>query len=98
VELPHGVGCLEEVLAEQVEAISKLRFRGSHEMEERLAAPLPPDLAEWLHITTSGDWFCEVMAAAATKAAAVEWTASCLGLDPGGILAIGDSPNDSAMP
>jgi hypothetical protein len=46
VELPHGVGCLEQVLAEQVEAISKLRFRGSHEMGERLVVALPPDLAE----------------------------------------------------
>ena len=37
------------------------------------------------------------MAAGVTKAAAIEWTASHLGLGTGGILAIGDSPNDIPM-
>jgi 5-amino-6-(5-phospho-D-ribitylamino)uracil phosphatase len=50
-----------------------------------------------LEITTSGEWFCEVMAAGATKAAAIQWTAAQLGLDPGATMAIGDSPNDLLM-
>jgi hydroxymethylpyrimidine pyrophosphatase-like HAD family hydrolase len=37
------------------------------------------------------------MAAGATKAAAIEWTAAYLGADPSGVLAIGDSPNDIPM-
>jgi Cof subfamily protein (haloacid dehalogenase superfamily) len=94
---PNGVGCLEQVLAEEAEAISKLLFRGNQKTAEELMAALPPDLAERLHITTSGEWFCEVMAAGATKAAAIEWTASYLGMRPGGVLAIGDSPNDIPM-
>jgi hydroxymethylpyrimidine pyrophosphatase-like HAD family hydrolase len=35
-----------------------------------------------------------VMAAGVTKAAAVAWVAAHLGWDAGGILAIGDNPND----
>jgi Cof subfamily protein (haloacid dehalogenase superfamily) len=97
VDPPHGIGCLEQVLAHEAEAISKLLFRGSQQTAEELLAALPRDLAERLHITTSGDWFCEVMAAGATKAAAVAWTARHLGLDPGATLAIGDSPNDIPM-
>jgi Cof subfamily protein (haloacid dehalogenase superfamily) len=97
VDPPHGVACLEQVLADEAEAISKVLFRGNMQTGERLLAALPPHLAERLHITASGDWFCEVMAAGVTKAAAIEWTAAHLGLGPGGILAIGDSPNDIAM-
>jgi Cof subfamily protein (haloacid dehalogenase superfamily) len=97
VASPEGVGCLEQVLAQEAEAISKVLFRGNHQTAESLLASLPPDLAERLHITSSGEWFCEVMAAGATKAAAIEWTAAHLGLEPGGILAIGDSPNDIPM-
>jgi Cof subfamily protein (haloacid dehalogenase superfamily) len=94
---PHAVACLEQVLAEEVEAISKVLFRGSHEMATELMAALPPDLAGRLQITTSGEWFCEVMAAGATKAAAIEWAAGTLGRGPGDVLAIGDSPNDIPM-
>ena len=97
VDPPHGVGCLEQVLAEEAEAISKVLFRGTMQTAEELLLALPPDLAERLNITTSGDWFCEVMAAGVTKAAAIEWTAGHLGLESGGILAIGDSPNDIPM-
>ena len=39
----------------------------------------------------------KVMAAGATKAAAIEWTAIYLGLEPTQIMAIGDSPNDIPM-
>jgi Cof subfamily protein (haloacid dehalogenase superfamily) len=97
VDPPHGIGCLEQVLAEEAEAISKVLFRGNQEAAESLMAALPADLAQRLHITTSGEWFCEVMAAGATKAAAIEWTAGYLGVDPGGVLAMGDSPNDIPM-
>jgi Cof subfamily protein (haloacid dehalogenase superfamily) len=97
IDPPSGTGCLERVLAEEAEAISKVLFRGNHQTGVSLLAALPPDLAERLHITTSGEWFCEVMAAGATKAAAIEWTAGYLGLEPRGILAIGDSPNDVPM-
>ncbi len=97
VDPPHGVACLEQVLADEAEAISKILFRGTMQTAEQLLAALPPDLSERLHITTSGDWFCEVMAAGATKAAAIEWTASHLGLGTVGILAMGDSPNDIPM-
>jgi Cof subfamily protein (haloacid dehalogenase superfamily) len=97
VEPPHGIGCLEQVLAEEAEAISKVLFRGTVRTAEELLTALPPDLAERLNITTSGGWFCEVMAAGVTKAAAIEWTAAHLGLDPGGVVAIGDSPNDIPM-
>lgn len=97
VASPHGVGCLEQVLTQEAEAISKVLFRGTHQTAESLLAALPPDLAERLHITSSGEWFCEVMAAGATKAAAIEWTTAHLGLEPGGLLAIGDSPNDIPM-
>jgi Cof subfamily protein (haloacid dehalogenase superfamily) len=97
VEPPHGIGCLEQVLAEETAAISKVLFRGTAQTAEELLAALPPGLAERLNVTTSGGWFCEVMAAGVTKAAAIEWTAAHLGLDPGGILAIGDSPNDIPM-
>lgn len=97
VDPPHGVACLAQVLADEAEAISKVLFRGNMQTAQRLLAALPPDLAERLHVTTSGDWFCEVMAAGATKAAAIAWTAAHLGLDPAGILAIGDSPNDIPM-
>jgi Cof subfamily protein (haloacid dehalogenase superfamily) len=94
---PSGIGCLERVLADEAEAISKVLFRGNQQTVEELLTSLPPDLAERLHITTSGEWFCEVMAAGATKAAAVEWVVSHLGLSPGRVLAIGDSPNDIPM-
>jgi Cof subfamily protein (haloacid dehalogenase superfamily) len=97
VDPPHGVACLEQVLADEAEAISKILFRGTIQTAEQLLAALSPDLSERLHVTTSGDWFCEVMAAGATKAAAIEWTASHLGLGTDGILAIGDSPNDIPM-
>jgi Cof subfamily protein (haloacid dehalogenase superfamily) len=97
VDPPHGVACLEQVLADEAEAISKVLFRGNIQTAEQLLAALPPHLADRLHITASGDWFCEVMAAGVTKAAGIEWTASHLGLSPGGILAIGDSPNDIPM-
>lgn len=97
VASPDGIGCLEQVLAQEAEAISKVLFRGTHQTAESLLAALPADLAERLHITSSGEWFCEVMAAGATKAAGVHWTAAHLGRDPGGILAIGDSPNDIPM-
>jgi Cof subfamily protein (haloacid dehalogenase superfamily) len=97
IDPPHGTGCLEQVLAVEAEAISKVLFRGNLLTPERLMAALPPDLAERLHITTSGDWFCEVMAAGATKAAAIEWTAAHLGLELPSLLAIGDSPNDIPM-
>lgn len=96
VDPPHGVGCLEQVLAAEAEAISKVLFRGTPQSGASLLAALPPDLAERLHITTSGDWFCEVMAAGATKAAAIAWTARHLGVE-GPVLAIGDSPNDIPM-
>lgn len=97
VDPPHGVGCLEQVLADEAEAISKVLFRGNLKTAQELLAALPPDLPERLHITTSGEWFCEVMAAGATKAAAIEWTAAYLGRASGGVLAIGDSPNDIPM-
>jgi Cof subfamily protein (haloacid dehalogenase superfamily) len=97
IDPPHGVACLEQVLAEEAEAISKVLFRGTVQTAETLLKALPADLAARLHITTSGDWFCEVMAAGATKAAAIEWTAGHLGRDAGRILAIGDSPNDIPM-
>ncbi len=97
VDPPHGVACLEKVLADEAEAISKVLFRGTMKTVEELLASLPPDLAERLHVTTSGDWFCEVMAAGATKAAAIEWAAAHLGLGPGSVMAIGDSPNDIPM-
>src|SRR5262249_6828020 len=97
VDPPHGVACLEQVLADEAEAISKVLFRGTMKTVEELMASLPPDLAERLHITTSGDWFCEVMAAGATKAAAIEWATAHLGLGAGGVVAIGDSPNDIPM-
>jgi len=97
VDPPHGVACLEQVLADEAEAISKILFRGNAQTAERLLASLPPGLAERLHITTSGDWFCEVMAAGATKAAAIEWTAAHLGLGESRLLAVGDSPNDIPM-
>jgi len=97
VDPPHGVGCLEQVLADEAAAISKVLFRGNMQTAKELLAALPSDLASRLHITTSGEWFCEVMAAGATKAAALEWTAGHLGLDPRGILAMGDSPNDIPM-
>lgn len=97
VDPPHGVGCLERVLNDEAEAISKVLFRGNAQTAAQLLAALPPDLSERLHVTTSGEWFCEVMAAGATKAAAIEWTAAHLRLGPGGVLAIGDSPNDIPM-
>ncbi len=97
VDPPHGIACVEQVLADEAEAISKVLFRGNMHTAEQLLAALPPDLAERLHITTSGDWFCEVMAAGATKAAAIAWTAASLDLDPTSIMAIGDSPNDIPM-
>jgi Cof subfamily protein (haloacid dehalogenase superfamily) len=97
VDPPHGVGCLERVLEGEAEAISKVLFRGNMQSAEQLLAALPPDLAERLHVTTSGEWFCEVMAAGVTKAAAIEWTAVSLGLDAGRIMAMGDSPNDIPM-
>lgn len=97
VDPPHGVGCLEQVLTDEAAAISKVLFRGNMQTAGDLLAALPPDLAQRLHITTSGEWFCEVMAAGATKAAALEWTAGHLGLNPHGILALGDSPNDIPM-
>jgi Cof subfamily protein (haloacid dehalogenase superfamily) len=97
IDPPHGVGCLEQVLAEATEPISKVLFRGSAGDLEALAELLPPELARGLEITTSGEWFCEVMAAGATKAAAIQWTAAQLGLDPGATMAIGDSPNDLLM-
>jgi Cof subfamily protein (haloacid dehalogenase superfamily) len=97
VDPPHGIACLEQVLADEAEAISKVLFRGTMKTVDELLAALPPDLAERLHITTSGDWFCEVMAAGATKAAAIDWTAVHLGLQTGGVMAMGDSPNDIPM-
>ena len=97
VDPPHGVACLEQVLAEEAEAISKVLFPGGMQVADQLLAALPPDLAERLHVTTSGWWFCEVMAAGVTKAAAIEWTAGYLRLGAGGILALGDSPNDIPM-
>jgi Cof subfamily protein (haloacid dehalogenase superfamily) len=97
VDPPHGVACLEQVLAEEAEAISKVLFRGNQQTVAELLASLPPDLAERLHITTSGEWFCEVMAAGATKAAAIAWAADHLGQRAGRFLAIGDSPNDVPM-
>lgn len=97
VDPPHGIGCLDQVLGDEAEAISKVLFRGNVQTAEQLLAALPPGLAERLHITTSGEWFCEVMAAGATKAAAIEWTAASLSLDARRILALGDSPNDIPM-
>jgi Cof subfamily protein (haloacid dehalogenase superfamily) len=97
VDPPHGMACLEQVLGDEAEAISKVLFRGTMQTVAELLAALPPDLADRLHITTSGDWFCEVMAAGVTKAAAIEWTIGHLGLDAGSVLAIGDSPNDIPM-
>jgi Cof subfamily protein (haloacid dehalogenase superfamily) len=97
VDPPHGVGCLEQVLAGETEAISKVLFRGGDGEAAGLAKMLPQEIARGLEITTSGDWFCEVMAAGATKAAAIEWTARELGLDPRATMAIGDSPNDIPM-
>jgi Cof subfamily protein (haloacid dehalogenase superfamily) len=97
VDPPHGVACLGQVLAEEAEAISKVLFRGNQQTAAELLASLPPHLVERLQITTSGEWFCEVMAAGATKAAAVAWAAAHLGRSAGGVLAIGDSPNDIPM-
>src|SRR5262249_54456003 len=97
VDPPHGVGCLEQVLADEAAAISKVLFRGNMQTAGELLGALPPDLADRLHITTSGEWFCEVMAAGATKAAALEWTAGHLRLDPRCIRALGDSQNDPRM-
>jgi Cof subfamily protein (haloacid dehalogenase superfamily) len=97
VDPPHGVACLEQVLADEAEAISKVLFRGNQQTVAELLSSLPRHLMERLHITTSGEWFCEVMAAGATKAAAVAWAAAHLGRGVGGILAIGDSPNDIPM-
>jgi Cof subfamily protein (haloacid dehalogenase superfamily) len=97
VDPPHGVACLERVLADEAEAISKVLFRGNQQTVAELLASLPPHLVERLQITTSGEWFCEVMAAGATKAAAVAWAAAHLGRSAGGVLAIGDSPNDIPM-
>jgi len=37
------------------------------------------------------------MARGATKAAAIQWTATQLGIDPSGTMAIGDSHNDIPM-
>src|SRR5262249_17459261 len=81
----------------EAEAISKVLFRGNQQTAQELLAALPPDFAERLHITSSGDWFCEVMAAGATQAAAGEWTARHLGTASGGVLPTGDSHNDIPM-
>jgi hypothetical protein len=97
VEPPHGVACLERVLADEAEAISKVLFQGSRQTVTELLAALPPDLAQQVHITTSGELFYEVMAAGATKAAAIVWAAATLGRGTGDVLAIGDSPNDIPM-
>lgn len=97
VELPHGVGCLEQVLSAEAEAISKILFRGAAGDAAAILELLPPSLSRELEITTSGDFFCEVMAAGATKAAAIAWTASHLGIRPDAAMAIGDSLNDIPM-
>jgi HAD superfamily hydrolase (TIGR01484 family) len=46
---PHGVGCVEEVLADQAAAISKVLFPGDPQLVAELRASLPPDLAQRLH-------------------------------------------------
>ena len=85
-------------LAEIVMRCLEKRAADRWQTADELLAALPPDLAERLHVTTSGEWFCEVMAAGVTKAAAIEWTAGHLGLSSDGILAMGDSPNDILYP
>src|SRR5712691_10728958 len=40
VDPPHGVACLEQVLADETEAISKILFRGNMRTAEQLLAAL----------------------------------------------------------
>jgi Cof subfamily protein (haloacid dehalogenase superfamily) len=95
VEPPHGVACLDQMLASG-ETVSKVLFRGDAALAAEIEAALPAELTRELHITTSGNFFCEVMCEGATKAAAITWTRERLCLN-GGVVAIGDSPNDIPM-
>lgn len=93
IDPPHGVGTVDQVLAEGRSPVLKILFTAV-KMSEADLAELDRCLGPEVCAVRTSSRLVEVVAAGASKARAIAWLAGTLGVSPAEVLAAGDSYND----
>ncbi|HHV65762.1 MAG TPA: HAD family phosphatase [Peptococcaceae bacterium] len=86
-----------KLLAKEPEGVEKILCIGEKEVLQRAKEELKETYGEKLHFTSSSDQFMDMLHPEVNKGTALKALAEQWGIEPGEVMALGDSINDKEM-